>query len=415
MTNVSVQADTTEKEMIEALSYDILDCSQSAGLKHAAEKLYRENAGNIHPRAIRDGAVDVAALLRGEIDPEDVDEKYRMDGDGPAQVPVSDGGVAAPARPSSYTPTHTPQDLATAGTELTYDELTDAIGQHWSDDLEIHPDRVRASEDVDVIAGEYDHDEYALRASQTSVAKILTGILRSKGAKVPAEVVEDTILTYTAHQINRADTDAGRRYKVETYTKVLVEKLGLIVPHPDPLEDVYYTSEAAAKNLFRDEVVETVQELVDEAWLLDPTEHAQREKINPKEDAAQWVADLAAFRQKLGFLHAVRESDRWAEWLADLDNDLFDEFPRPQIAVGKTFTEMLNQYLRVNQWARFAAANAVLQVDDESLLETTIFDEQDNEVEVNADQPTQPMTKWVTQRKTPLSPQGQIDRVSEKL
>ena len=412
-TNVSVQANQTEKEMIEALSYDILECSQSAGLKHAAKELYQKNAGNIHPRAIRDGAVDVDALLRGEIDPEDVDEKYRMDGDSPAQVPISDGGVSARARPSSYTPTYTPQDLEESGTELTWDELTDAIAKHWSDELEIHEDRVRSSGDVDTVGDDYSNDPYALRASKKPVAKILAGILRSNGDVVPAKLVEAKILQYTEHQITRADEAAGRRYKKSEYKRLLVEEFGFLVPHPDPLKDEYYTSEAAAKELFAEEVSETIAELIDTTWVLDPREHVQQTGVAVKEYASAWLEDLAEFRQGLGFLHAVTSDETWSDVLEDLD-DPTGELPTAEIAARKTYNDLLQQYVRVNQWARFAVAHAILDIGDDDVLTDEVSTGDDWQV-INADNPTQPVTEWIIRRETPLSPQAQIDRVSEKL
>ena len=207
-----------------------------------------------------------------------------MDGDEPAQVPVSDGGVSAPARPSSYTPTHTPQDLATAGTELTWDELTDAIGRHWSDDLEIHEDRVRSSGDVEIVGeDDYSNDPYALRASKKTVTKILAGILRSNGDVVPEKLVEAKILQYTEHQISRSDEAAGKRYKKSEYKKQLVKIHGFLIPHPDPLKDEYYTSEKAAKELFAEEVEETIADLVDKTWVLDPRQHVQQTGIAVKD------------------------------------------------------------------------------------------------------------------------------------
>ena len=413
-TNVSVQADTTEKELIEALSYDILDCSQSAGLKHAAKQLYTEAVGNIHPRAIRDGAVDVEALLTGEIDPEDVDEKYRMDGDEPAQVPVSDGGVSAPARPSSYTPTHTPQDLATSGTELTWDELTDAVGRHWSDELGIHEDRVRSSGDVEIVGeDDYSNDPYALRASKKPVTKILAGILRSHGDVVPEKLVEAKILQYTEHQISRSDEAAGRRYKKSEYKKQLVEIHEFLIPHPDPLKDEYYTSEAAAKELFAKEVSETIADLVDKTWVLDPREHVQQTGIAVKEDASQWLEDLAEFRQGIGLLHSALEDNDWSELLSELDDPL-GEWPNVKVAAGKTYNSLLWEYTQVNQWARLAVADAVLGVDNDDVLEDDLL-RNDEWKTVRPDRPIQPVTEWIVHRDEPLSPQAQIDAVSERL
>jgi len=411
-TNVTTALNRVEKQALENLA-DAYNCSQSAVNRMYIFRAHQEVFGDIHPEAVPSDQIDVQALLNGDLETDDVPEKFRMDGDGPAQIPTADGGIAAQPTPSSYTPTHTPQDLATAGTELTWDELTDAIGQHWSDDLEIHEDRVRESADVETAGdGSYSHDDYALKANQNAVAKILAGLLRSKGGTVTDTELNLTILRYTDHQINRADYSAGKAYKKETYRNLMVKK-GHIVPHPDPLKDEYYTSESAAEELFAKEVKETISELIDKTWVLDPREHVQREGIAVKEDASQWLEDLAEYRQGLGFLHALLEDDEWSERLSELDGPL-GEWPNAKVAAGKTYNQMLSEYVQVNQWARFAVADAVLELGDDELLEDDLLRD-DEWVPVYPDRPSEPVFQWVTDRDKPLSPQAQIDKVSEKL
>jgi|GEM_PF-2318674 len=406
-----------EKSMLEVLS-EGHDCSQSAYIRDIIVERWKENCGDVHPKIFNRHDMDIEAFLRGEIDPDEVNDGFKMDGDSPAKVPASDGGVGAAVSPGNHTPTQTPVDLAKSGPELTYDELKDAVTKHWDDDLEIHPDRVRASEAVEFLTDDcedYSEDPYALKSSRATVSKVLAGILRTHGDEVPEQIVEETILKYTSHQITRADKKAGERYKVERYTEALVERYEYLIPHPDPLKDMYYTSEAAAKEHLGKEITETIEKLIDQSsWVLDPKAHAQEQQVNPKKDPSEWINDLASFRQRLGYLHAVRESEYWASLLTELDNDLFDEFPTPQVAVGKTFTEMINQYLRVNQWARFAAAHAVLEVTDETVLEAEIYDG-DEPMTVNPDRPAQPVMEWVTERGEPLSPGAQIEAVAEKL
>ncbi|WP_436348938.1 hypothetical protein [Natronorubrum sp. FCH18a] len=412
-TNITTAVNDFEYEVFEKLG-DVYDCSKAGANRLIAWETYRNFFGDIHPAALDRPDVDTEALIRGELDPEDVPDEYKMDGDGPAQVPVSDGGVASRSTPSSYTPTYTPQDLSQAGTELTWTELKESVERHWNDDLEIHEDRVRTGGQVDVAPdGTYDHDEYALRASQTTVAKILMGLLRSKGGVVPETLVEGMILKYTDHQINRANTDAGKRYKKETYKELLVDELGYLIPHPDPLRDEYYTSEEAAAELFATEVEETIADLVDKTWVLDPREHVQQTGIAVKEDATQWLEDLADFRQKLGFLQAITSDETWSDRLEEMERSIGD-FPNARVAAAKMYNELLQEYVRVNQWARFAVANAKLDLEDGDVL-TDEVSTGDDWKQINADRPSQPVVKWVTQCETPLSPEAQIAAVSEKL
>ena len=412
MTNVTIQVNDRQKKQVERVA-QAYDCSQSGAGRLLFEQAYNDLFGSIHPDALDRHDVDFDALVSGELEPDAIDDDLKMDSDGPAKIPTADGGTMARVQPTSYTPTYTPQDLATSGTELTWDELKDAISRHWSDTLAIHADRVRPSAQVETTAdGSYSHDEYALKANQRIVTKILVGMLRSEGDVVTETDIERVIMQYTDHQITRSKQNykAGKQYKKDTYKPLITD---YFVAHPDPLKDEYYTSEAAAEELFRKEVKETIASLVEKTWVLDPKEHAQRETINPKKDASQWVADLAEFRQGLGFLHAITSEETWSKRLEEMDDPVGDLF-NAQVAAGKTYNELIRQYVRVNPWARFAAAHAVLEIEDENVL-TDEVSTGDDWKEINADNPTQPTTKWVQRQDKPLSPQAQIDTVSEKL
>ena len=412
-TNVTTAVNSAERQMFRNLA-NAYDCSGAAVRRMLAERAHRELFGDLHPEAVPRHDVDVDAILAGELDPEELPDELKVDGDEPVQIPTTDGGVATAPTPSSYTPTYTPQDLADGGVELTWSELKGAVERHWSPDLEIHEDRVRNGGEVDVADdGKYDHDDYALRANQTVVAKIITGILRSHGDVVTETVVEAKILQYTDHQISRANTSAGKRYKKETYKELLVDELGYLIPHPDPLRDDYYTSEKVAKEQFAEEVEETIAELVDKTWVLDPREHVQQTGVAVKEDPTEWLEDLADYRQGLGFLEAITADEYWSDVLEEMDGPL-GEYPHARIAAAKTYNEYLQAYVTVNEWARFAVGNEMLDLESDDVL-TDEVSTGDDWKEVNADRPAQPYTKWVDQRDTPLSGPEQIAAVAEKL
>ncbi|MFC6720881.1 hypothetical protein ACFQHN_25590 [Natrialbaceae archaeon GCM10025896] len=87
---VSTAMNQVEKGELEKLA-DVYDCSQSAVVRHLVDERYNELFGEIHPDALDRHDVDEDALVLGEVDPDDVDDSLKMDGDGPAQVPAADG------------------------------------------------------------------------------------------------------------------------------------------------------------------------------------------------------------------------------------------------------------------------------------------------------------------------------------
>lgn len=415
-TSVTITLNEFEKKMWEAMA-DVYESSQAGVGRMWLRNDYQRYFGSIHPDALGRHDIDADALVRGEIDPEEIDDRFKVDTSGLPEVPAADGmGAIADVSPNSYSATVTKQDLATSGTELTWSELKDAVDRNWNDDEDepvvIHPDRVRESPDVDVTdEGDYSHDDYALRSNQSVVTKILVGLLRNNDV-VSRDQINAAILEYTDHQINRSSDHykAGKQYKKETYRPQILDHF---VEHPDPTEDKYYTSEAVAEELFAEEVRETIAELVDKVWMLDPREHVQQTGVPVKEDASQWLEDLADVRRGLGLLYVVTSDDEWSSRLSEIDDPL-DEWPNAKVAAGKTYNKILAEYVQVNEWARFAVADAVLELEDDQLLEDDLL-RNDEWVDVRPDRPSEPVFQWVTDRERPLSSEAQIDFVSEKL
>lgn len=412
-TSVTITLNEYEKRMFETMA-EVYDSSQAGVGRMWLKQDYQRYFGSIHPDALERHDIDMDALVRGVISPEEIDEQYKVDmGDMPA-IPATDGGATAAMQPASYSPTHTKQDLASSGPELTWSELKEAVEANWDDEdeqlLEIHPDRVRASADVEFTDdGRYSEDDYALKAKQDVLEKILVGLLRTND-EVSEKQIEATILQYTDHQISRSDHEAGKRYKIQTYKDDITDHF---IAHPDPLEDTYYTSEEVAKRRFAKEVEETIADLVDKTWVLDPKEHVKRTGVPVKEDATQWLEDLAEFRQGLGFLQAITTDGTWSERLSELDDPL-GEWPNADVAARKTYNELLAKYVHVNEWARFAVADAVLELANDDVLEDDILRD-DEFVDVRPDRPSEPVFQWVADREEPLSSQAQIDAVSERL
>lgn len=413
-TNVSASLNDLEKGKLEKLADVVHESSQSGVIRHWIDENYHDHFGDIHPDALERSDVDEEALADGTTRPDEIDDDLKISGDGPAQVPASDGGIATRQHPESYTPTYTPDELAESGPELTWDELQDAINRHFDDGLTIHPDRVRRSSDVEVGAdGSYSDDEYAVLASQRPVAQVLAGILRHHGDVVDEKLVDAMIRQYTEHQIKRADTEAGREYKIRTYKQLLVDEFEYLVPHPDPTESKYFTSQSVVKHKLGRELREVFQNLESATRVLDPKRHAQKAQTNPKEDPSEWLSTVGEFRVNLGILHNIREREELRNALLEWDHEVFfDDVPNMMVMVTQRFQSMLREYQDINQYARFIVAETVLDLEENDLLD--IEDPETGDV-INPDRPATVVREFVTSRETPLSPQSQIKTVAEKI
>ncbi|WP_276257161.1 hypothetical protein [Halomontanus rarus] len=397
-TSVTVQVNDLEKRKFETLA-EAYDSSQAGVGRHLVDRAYHELFGDLHPKALERHDIDINALVRGEISIDELPDDCKMGGDGPAKIPATDGGASANFKPSSYSATHSPAELAQSGPQLSWDKLKDAVDRHWSDELEIHPDRV--------FEGDDDRDG-VLKQRPKYAARILAAILRSKGDVVTQGEIDLTILKYTDHQIDRAPDEykAGKEYKKEKYGGLITR---YFVPHPDPLEEKYYTSEAAMEELLPKEIEETISELVEEQqFVLDPFKHGKEVKINPREDPTQWLEDLASFRRKLGVLHAVREDSEFRDILREVDDKVFDEYPHLMVAVSKTFTDVVHEYATVNEFARYTVADTLLDVDEDRLLEYEDYDSGDEVRTVNPDRPAQPIQVFRIEPSEPMGREQQF-------
>lgn len=384
MTNVSVQADSEEKELIEAVSYDMLDCSQSAGLKHVAKEFYSRVAGDIHPRAIRDGAVDVSALMAGEIEPEDVDEKYRTGGDGPAQVPQADGGAVQPAAAPSYTPTYSPQDLATSGVALSWDELKDAVDQHWSDELQIHPDRVKPE---------------VLKNNQKVTAKILAAVIRHEADAVSDTLIEQKIEDYLGGQVRRADYESGLRYKINQYEPLIREHFA---SHPNEDDGRQYTTESARKDGIPHLVSLTERSLNDNIAAVD-FDTWRKSNVEGGDatvgDVVNWIEDLAEFRSDLETLSAIVTERPFQQALQASDLEHSEEYEDPMHYVSSVLKKRLKSYESADPFARYVAVKEILELEDDDL--------RDEDLDSKA------VVKFETGDQTPKS--GQLATVTKRV
>ncbi|WP_440767481.1 hypothetical protein [Natronorubrum sp. DTA7] len=349
-TKVSVGTDPLEKQIIEALCYEFLDTSQSAGLKHAAFQAYFENAGNIHPGAILSDELEeisADAILAGEIAADDLPDEYTLEGETDA-FDLDDQDNRG--RANSYTPTFTPDDLANEGRSLTWSELKDAVDRHWGPDLEIHPDRVKAER---------------LKRNRKFNAKVIAGVLRSQVDVVPHALIDDRIEEYLGHQIERADYDDGLRYKISKHKDLVIDHLEA---HPNVTIESYYASQDALETelpSYFDQVLEDLEESyapTPEAWRKRNLvmEGSLTNEFEPMDD---WLTALAEFRKNLAKLPAFIGHGKYMPVLEDhieYDEEQFEDVGR---YIHHVFERMKGIYASAPEHARYVVWNEYIDYD----------------------------------------------------
>ncbi|MCL9818375.1 hypothetical protein [Natronocalculus amylovorans] len=301
---ISARMSGTQKLMLEALAYDHADASQAAVLREFIIQGYSQVFGNIDPVALAEKITpeQKQRIIQGE-DPRDVvDDEYLLEDlrtcvdreDG--QELVSDGG--AKPHPSSYTVTPGPSDLGCAGPAYTWDQLKNAVSDdgHWSEELDIHPNRVRQS---------------SLKQSHKYTSRVVVGILRSQSydGLVTRELLDDVIEEYLVPFHDRVDDAAGRKYIFETYEPLITEHL---YESPAPGANAYYTTEekqlTVAENLYQ-EAIETPDAIDRIETLFDPDAYLNAVgKVKNKRTIGQWYEALGEFMESLAPCAAILES-----------------------------------------------------------------------------------------------------------
>lgn len=355
-TRISIKVNDVEKKQIEALA-EVYDCSQAAAARMLVTNTYDELFGSIHPEALERHDVSIDAIVRGELDPEDVDDALKMDSDGPAQVPAADGGSVARMAAASHSPTITPQELADSGPTLSWSELKDAIDRHWGPELEIHPDRVEPE---------------TLKNNRDLVSKILSGILRSESDVVVDMLIEDRIREYLTHQVTRHDTEAGLEYKIDQYKPLILERLEA---HPGTRTESYYASPGAVERDLPTFVENTLESLHENQYVLDIESWAEYNKIDELTvgNLEQWLGEVADYRQDLIDLKQVRKDPMFIDMLMNSDEiDYPEEAYNDPIHWLKNATQgWKDEYTDVDPYARYAAVHTIRDVDD-GLLEKDV-------------------------------------------
>ncbi len=358
-TKLSIHVTDIEKKQIEALA-EIYDCSQAAAGRMLFTNAYNDIFGEIHPEALERHDVDVDALVRGEIGPDEVDDELKMDADEAPKVPAADGGMSVSVSPSSHSATETPHGLAKAGPQLSWDELREAVKSHWNDEFTIHPDRVGTD---------------VLKSSREMSAKILAAVLRSEEDVIVDRLIEDRIEDYLGHQIDRPDDeyDEALQWKISRYKPLIVDHLEA---HPGTRTDLHFASPEAAERGLPSFVTNTLESLQESQHVLAIDEWADEKDL--REDQIQgkeielWLEALADFRHDLLDLKRVYKDPAFIQALIDSDIDYPEDSYQDPVKWLKAVCESWrDQYADVEPLARYAAVHTVGETDD-ALLESEI-------------------------------------------
>jgi hypothetical protein len=280
-----------EKQQIETMAAEHFESSASAAIRQLALDNYAQIYGDITSRAIQERRVDeetLAAVKAGDLATDTLDDALRYTGDD-ARVPTADGGVTP--HPSSYSATLTKHELAQTGTQLTWDDLKDAVSeQRWDDDLVIHPDRVRPE---------------TLKQKRKESARVVAAIARhyAEGGVLPGDRIRELIDEYLLHLSDRANEDEGRQYIHETYTPLVTEDF-----YEGPqVKRVYYTDEEVRPDPAT--VAETTAHTRDRAEELLNREDYQagEEYENLKVAIEAWRADVGEWLTDIATIHAIAQ------------------------------------------------------------------------------------------------------------
>ncbi|ELY68858.1 hypothetical protein [Natrinema versiforme] len=360
-TKQTTKLNDTEKSKLEKLA-EAHDCNQSALMRQWIEESWEENFGDVHPDAFDRHDMDIGAIVSGEVDPGEVEDKFKMDGEQTPSVPAADGGLGAAVSPASHTPTQTPTGLAKAGPALSWDELKEAVERHWDPDegdedgeestvgFEIHPDRVEPE---------------SLKNNHEVCAKIITGILRHEQDVIAGPLIEQRIEDYLGHKVTRADYESGLEYKINQYKPQII---GHLEDHPNITVETYYASEQTLK----DQLPSYVEDLIDElhsntapdleTWL-EETRNLEVGRME-FEDYDDWLEALRQYRVAIAKLSGVLAHGQFGDILEeklDYPEEHYDDAASYLVSVMRGAKD---DYTNASEHARYVVINEYADLDD---------------------------------------------------
>ncbi len=220
---VFIRTNSEEKAMAEAAA-EYYGCSQAEAGRQLYEAWFQNTFGDVDPELVADTNLDAEDLQNLAAKDLSEDELH-------AELRRHAASDDSDTTPTSYTATVVPAELERSGPELDYEDLREAVqdpedGGYWSDNLEIHPDRVGNT---------------TLRANHLVTSRVLAAMARSCANEgvFHEDPLTDLVQQYCLHLTDRFNADRGKQYIIETY-KNNVKRL--LWTHPRPSSKTLFTS-----------------------------------------------------------------------------------------------------------------------------------------------------------------------------
>lgn len=211
---------------------DYYESSNAGVVRHLIDEAFHDRFDSIDPELAHESDLSTSEILdlvqNDNIDEDSVHAELQR---------ATNEDETSDDTPRNYSTTLVPAELERSGPELDWDELREAVqnpedGGFWSDDLEIHPDRL---------------GDNTLRANHRAAGRILASVARAYSRKkyngegiIREDDLEDLVDTYCLHLTTRFDRESGKEYVRETYLNLLKQHLW---SHPKPEKGLYYLSE----------------------------------------------------------------------------------------------------------------------------------------------------------------------------
>ncbi len=314
---LKIYADDDEAAMANAVA-TARDCSTSAvGRALFRDEFERLFGDALDPTDIREGRVsdeDLRAVARGDLEVDDLEL-----GDDETDEDVGDRD------PASYSAGATPEQLSSEGAPLCYDILREAVadpveGGLWSEDLEIHPDRV-AEFHEEVLTDGMDPDpgrveKFGLKQNHKTTSRVLVAMARSKmtdNRTIFEGQIDNLVEQHVAHIPRSMDREAALERATEVYSEMTKDHF---ISHP--VKPVFYTSDG-----FGEAIKELITDLSD-ADLSDRDPGVIEDAINARAFAFEFTETLLDTETDRSEPHAYAALHEVASDVFDALEDLDD-------------------------------------------------------------------------------------------
>lgn len=344
--SITARLNPTRKAKLEAMAGIYYQGAQADVIRRWIDEQFNIIFGDLDPTALLDGRVDetdarqvmkdVDVDADERIDAAGIDDDLRMDEDDQVAAVAQDGGTLT-HQPERFETMLGPQELQQSGPALEWDELREIVADdgHWSETLEIHPDRVQPG---------------TLKSNHKLTPRVIAAMARSigGGGYVEYDDVVELVDEQLSHLHNRRVSKDGKQYIRNTYLPLVAEEL---IQHPNPTIDTLITESDTLRFLVGNNVSEPLGTFFDNETMLSKTRFANKLGENRptkktterwKDELGDWLEEVATL-QRFHFNYNLEELESEAEeagepfdypesydsvrrFIASLTSSLIDEF-----------------------------------------------------------------------------------------